>query len=197
MFADKFREEAICRWILFGVTLALCRSDGAESLRIVIMEGDGAINNIRLQRAKEPIIMVETESGEPVAGAIVHFSAPTEGPGATFINGSSTSMAVTESDGLATTHGLRPNKVVGQFQIRVTASYAGSTASGTITQTNAEPAAGGWNSSKKILILAIVGGAVAGGAALAAKGGSGVKNGAVPAPSGTVIMPGAPAFGAP
>src|SRR5437868_168394 len=110
--------------------LVLCsaiiwRMSAVEPLRVVVIEGDGAINNIRLQRAKEPVVRVETESGNPIAGAVVHFSAPTQGPGAVFGDSGPTQTVVTDGDGRATGRGLRPNRTAGQFEIRVTASFVG------------------------------------------------------------------------
>src|SRR5215212_4481241 len=122
------------RWVLFG--LLAVSVQGAESLRVVILEGDGAINNIRLQRAKEPVIRVETTTGAPVAGAAVTFLAPAQGPGAVFINNTPSTTVTTDSDGRAIGRGLRPNKTAGQFEIRVNASHEGSTATARIVQTN-------------------------------------------------------------
>jgi hypothetical protein len=51
-------------------------------------------------------------------------------------------------------------------EIRVTTSFQGQMATANILQTNAEPAQGGI-SSKTILILALIGGAAAAGAAVA------------------------------
>ena len=186
-------------WVRSAVVLvALSVAAGAESIRIDILEGDGAINNIRLQRAKEPVIRVETETGAPVAGAVVHFLAPATGPGGTFLNGSASTTTQTDNEGRANAPGLRPNKIAGQFQIRVTASHLDQSASARITQTNAEPAIVTRNSSKKIAILAILGGAVAGGAALSARGGGGGGAAKTPAAAtGTVVVAGTPSFGAP
>lgn len=190
------------RWFVFGFLVSSIY--GADSLRVVVLEGDGAINNISLQRAKEPVVRVETTAGTPIAGAAVTFLTPTNGPGAVFINNSPTTTVITDSEGRAIGRGLRPNKVAGQFEIRVNASHEGSTATARIIQTNAEPVGISRGSSKTIAILAIVGGAVAGGAALAARGGGGRSaSGAPPvatAPgpvTGTVIRPGTPSFGAP
>src|SRR3954470_17254611 len=111
----------ISRWILFGLTV--WPASAAEPIKVVVMEGDGAINNIRLQRAKEPVVRVETEGGSPVSGAVVHFAMPARGPGAVFGDGGLTLTVTTEADGRAMGRGLRPNKTAGQFEIRVTASY--------------------------------------------------------------------------
>jgi hypothetical protein len=191
----------IVRWAFFWSLLVLqIVPSAAQSITIKVLEGDAAINNIRSQRAKEPVVRVEDEAGEPVVGAAVHFLAPTTGPGGVFLFGRPTHTTVTDRDGRASAPGFRPNKSVGQFEIRVTASYSGQTAAAKVTQTNAEPATATGMSSKTIAILAIVGGAVAGGAAIAARGGgksapgsTSVASGA----SGAVISPGNPSLGAP
>jgi hypothetical protein len=192
------------RFVLFGLAsgLVLWSAAGAESLRIVVVEGEGAINNIALKRAKDPVIKVETEDGAPVSGAVVHFLAPAQGPGGVFLDGRGTATALTDPQGLATARGFRPNQTAGQFQIHVTASYYGQTATARISQINAQPSAASRGASKKIAILAIVGGAVAGGAALAARGGKAAPtptpSAAAPATSpGTVITAGNPSFGPP
>jgi len=188
-------------WVLIG--LVTSAASGAESLRVVVLEGDGAINNIRIQRAKEPVVRVETAAGSPVAGAAVTFLAPTQGPGVVFIGGGLTTTVITDAEGRAIGRGLKPNKIGGQFEIRVSASYQGSSATARIIQTNAEPVELSRGSSKTIAILVIVGGAVAGGAALAARGGgnksaSGAPPAATPsAVTSTVITAGTPVFGPP
>ena len=90
--------------------------------------------------------------------------------------------------------GLRPNQIAGRFQIRVTASFQGATASAVISEINAQPAATGGGGSKKLLIIALIGGAAAGGlaAALGGKSSSSSSVGTVSAPPPTVLVPGTP-----
>src|SRR5271157_3343531 len=139
-------------------------------LNLVIVEGDGAINNIRQRTAREPIVQVEDENHKPVAGAVVVFLLPNQGAGATFANGAHSLTVITDNQGRAVARGLRPNTGQGQFQIHVNASFNGQTASATITQTNALGAAGagaaaaGGISGKLIAVLIVVGAAAAGGA---------------------------------
>jgi len=42
-------------------------------LNLVVVEGEGAINNIKQRTARETIIKVEDENHRPVAGAVVVF----------------------------------------------------------------------------------------------------------------------------
>ena len=153
-------------------------------LNLVVIEGEGAINDIRQRTAREPIVQVQDENHRPVAGAIVTFTLPGRGASGVFANGSQTLTVTTDQQGQAVARGLRPNGIKGQVKIRVNANHRGQTASITITQTNAiigaaaAGAAAGGISAKLIAILAVVGAAAAGGAVYATQRGGG----ATPAP---------------
>jgi hypothetical protein len=140
-----------------------------RKLLIEIIDGDGAINNVRARVAREAIVEVTDENRKPVAGAIVAFTAPNSGPGGAFGNSGSLLTAVTDENGRATVRNFRPNNRVGQYQIRVTATHQGLTATTVITQSNiigaavAGAAAGGGLFGIGIpATLAVVGAAVAG-----------------------------------
>ena len=147
-----------------------------SQLNIVIVEGDGAINNIRQRTAREPIVQVEDQNHKPIAGAAVVFLLPDQGASGVFANGSHTLTVMTDAQGRAVARGFRPNNVQGKLQMHVTASHQGQTASATISQTNAVSAAAGAAaagvSGKLIAILVIAGAAVAGGVVAATHGGS-------------------------
>jgi hypothetical protein len=174
--------------------LSVAGQEPSSKLKISILEGDGAINNVRLGRAKEPVVHVE-EDGRPVSRAAVTFQLPSQGAGGVFPDGRTSLTILTDEKGQDAARGLRPNKTLGPFEIRVTASYKGQTASAVISQTNASPARGG-GSSKTIAILVIVAGAAAGGA-FAAKGGGGSKSTPPAPPAVTTIVSGTPGFGPP
>ena len=176
---------------LFIVNLTLVAQDGL--LHVVVLEGDGAINNIRLPRAKGPIIRVEDANNQGVAGAIVTFLLPASGAGAFFGDGGRSLTMTTDDRGEVVARGLHANRIAGTFQIRVSASRGGQIAAASITQTNVDP--GSRTSSRKIALLAILGGAVAVGAAVAVHGGKATS--ASPAPSVTIVVPGIPTFGGP
>ena len=112
------------------------QAPGAAKLNLVIIEGEGAINNVRQRTAREPIVQVEDENHRPVAGASVLFLLPDSGPGGVFSNGARTLRVMTDSKGRAIAKGLRLNNVSGKFQIRVEASYQESTATASINQAN-------------------------------------------------------------
>jgi hypothetical protein len=152
-------------------------------LSLVVVEGDGAINNIRQRTAREPVVQVEDQNHKPIAGAVVVFTLPSNGAGGTFANGARTLTVMTDNQGRAVARGLQPNHVQGQFQIHVNASFGGQTVTANIAQTNAlagaagGAAAGGAGiSGKLIAIIAIVGAAAAGGAVYATRSGGGGSN---------------------
>jgi hypothetical protein len=175
----------------------------AHTLNLVIVEGDGAINNIRQRTAREPVVQVEDENHKPVAGAAVIFLLPEHGAGGTFADGSHSLTVISNSQGRASAHGIHLNSVQGQFQIGVTASYNGMTATATISQSIAVGVAGGAGgagagvaaglSAKAIVIIVVAAAAAAGGAAYAATH----TGGSSPAATGTTITPGTGTVGPP
>lgn len=170
----------------------------APMLNLVVVEGEGAINNIRQRTAREPIVQVQDENHRPVAGAIVTFVLPNNGASGVFSNGARTLTVTTDNQGQAVARGLRPNGVKGQMQIRVNANHNGQTANTTINQTNAiiAGAAAGASSGKLIAILAAVGAAAAAGAVIATRsGGNGTPNAPPVAP--TTISAGGSSVGPP
>jgi hypothetical protein len=137
----------------------------APKLNIVVVEGEAAINNIRLHSAQAPSVRIEDENKKPLAGVAVVFTLPSSGPSGSFANGDKTLMTTTDAQGVAAARGLKPNSVEGQLEIHVNASLQGQTARAVITQFNmAVPSASKHGSGKLIAILAVVGGAAAGGA---------------------------------
>ena len=173
-----------------------------HTLNLVIVEGDGAINNIRQRTAREPIVQVEDENHKPVAGAAVIFLLPERGAGGTFADGSHSLTVITNAQGRASARGIHLNSVQGQFQIAVTATSNGLTATATISQSIAVGAAAGAGgagvaaglSAKAIVIIVVAAAAAAGGAAYAATH-SGGNNAATAA--GTTITPGTGTVGPP
>jgi len=165
----------------------------------MIVDGDGAINNIRQRTAREPIVQVEDQNHKPVAGAVVVFLLPDHGASGVFANGSHTLTVVSDAQGRAVAKGLKPNNVQGQMQMHVTASHNGQVANATITQTNAitaaagAAAAGAGISAKLIAVLVIAGAAAAGGAVAATRSGGS----STPAVTPITITPGTGTVGAP
>ena len=176
---------------LFVLNFTLAAQD--DSLHIVVLEGEGAINNIRSRRAEEPIVRVEDTNNRGIPGAVVTFLLPNDGAGAMFGEDGSSLTLTSDDRGEVVARTLRANRNPGTFQIRVSASRGGRTATASITQTNVDP--GSHSSSRMIAILAIVGGAAAGGAAMAFRGGKAKP--APTGPSGTIVVPGTPSVGGP
>lgn len=166
------------------------------SLQIVIVEGEGALNNVKQRVNRDPIVQVEDENHKPIAGAAVVFILPNQGPGGTFANGSTTLTTTTDAQGQAVARGIRFNNQVGSMQMRVTASFGGQTATAVISQTNlvsASSGGGGVGSGVKWLIAVGIATAVAVGVVVATRGGG---SSTPPTPTVT-ITPGTPTVGAP
>ena len=167
----------------------------APKLKILILDGEGAINSIKLGTAREPIVQVQDENDRPVAGAMVVFTLPDQGASGVFADGTKSLIVHTDTKGQAVARGLKPNQTSGQFKVRVDVTHQGVTTSSAVTQSNVvgAAAAAGGISAKLITILAIVGGAAAAGVAVAAGGG----NGSTPTQSPTTLTPGRATFGPP
>jgi len=185
--------------VIFSM-LAASADAQTSAIKILVQEGQGAINNIQQHRAKEPVVQVLHEDNEPAVGASVSFQLPDSGPGGSFNDNAKILTVQTDDKGQAVAHGLKPNDIAGRFQIRVTASYHGQTASAVVAQINAEPAAAKKGNGKMFLILAIAGGAAAAGAAAAlghkgSSGGTPVAVGVTTPP--TVLAPGNPSINPP
>ena len=179
---------------LFVIAAQAPAQDAIESLRIEIIEGDGAINNVKQRFAREPIVQVEDQNRKPVAGAVVTFVLPNQGASGVFANGSRTLTTLTDNNGRAVARGIRPTNN-GKFEIRVNASKDGKTASTSLSVSNAI-AAGTISGGKLALILAAIGGAAAAGIVVANKGGGSNLPNIPPAPP-TVLTPGNPTVGGP
>lgn len=175
--------------VLAALALAgLLAAGQADALRIVVIEGEDAVNIVQQKTAVAPVVEVRDRNNQPVAGAIVRF-AINQGRG-TFA-GARTLSVTTNAAGRAIATGLTPTGG-GALQIGATATFQGQTAIATIAQTNvmtaAEAAAaggatsgassgastasggaagGGGGGGISGTTLGIVGGAVAGGAVAA------------------------------
>jgi hypothetical protein len=141
------------------------------TLHIVVVQGDGAVNNVKQRVAREMIVQVQDDNNRPVAGAAVVFILPRSGPGGTFAHGSKVLNITTDAGGRATAPAFQPNKTIGSFQIQVTAAFQGQTGATTISGANA---LGGAASAG-----AAAGGNAAGGATAAGGGISGATIGLI------------------
>lgn len=142
-------------------------------LKIVVIEGEGAINVIQQKTAVMPLIEVRDRNDQPVAGAVVNFVVRN---GRATFGGARTLTVTTNSVGRAAAAGLTPGGS-GALEIGATATFQGQTAAVTIAQTNVLTAAEAAGAS------AGAGGGSSGGATAGAGGGAGSGGGV----SGTTL----------
>jgi PEGA domain/PKD domain len=150
----------------------------AAALKIVVLEGEGAINVIQQKTAVAPVVEVRDRNDQPVAGVVVRF-AVTKGRAA--FNGARALAVTTNSAGRAAVTGFTPTGS-GAVQISASAAFQGQTAAVTIAQTNVMTAAqaasaasaagagGGGGGGFPTGVVAAAGGAAAGAVVLAKRG---------------------------
>jgi hypothetical protein len=151
-----------------GVTTAAAGQP--KSLLITIVEGEGALNDIRTRTAREPIVEVDDENHKPVAGALVLFSLDKSGSAYANFSGVSSLSVHTDAAGRAVAKGFQVTQHKGNYQINVHASNGELVGDAVINETNvAVPVSGnaasttiGVVSHKKVIW--IVSGIVAAGA---------------------------------
>lgn len=143
-----------------------------SGLKVVVIEGEGAVNRIKTRTATNPVVEVRDESDKPVAGAEVIFYLPSNGPGAVFYPYTNNQTVRTDAQGRAAATDMSPNDQEGRFFIRVTASSGVKTGTARITQTNSMSGgvqmSSGSSSHKKWYIIAGVAAAAAIGGGIAA-----------------------------
>jgi hypothetical protein len=184
--------------LVFLLVLPPARAqDDQAGLRIVIVEGEGVLNNVKLKTLKPVLVEIQSD-GKPAPGASVTFILPNQGPSGTFLNGSATSTVNTDAQGRATSSAIQPNGATGAMPIRVTASYNGQTANITVHQTNVtgvSSSGGGISRGTKIFIVVAIAGAAVGAGVALGRGSS--SNPTTPPPPAIVITAGTPTVGGP
>ena len=110
----------------------------ASALRIIVLEGEDAVNLIDKKTAVKPTVEVRDRNDLPVAGVLIRFAI--RGRGAAFNNGVREITLTSDSLGRATVSELTPLGK-GAIEIQVNASYQGQAATATIHQTNFASAA--------------------------------------------------------
>jgi len=188
------------------VTQAWGQQAPGRAISVVVVEGEGASNNVRSRLNRQIVVRLEDDSHRPVSGAAVNFFLPNQGPGGTFMNGTSSLTTTTDGRGRAYAGGIQFNQQAGPMQVRVAASYAGQTASAVVNQTNmvgpvvtgnpSKSGGGGGGLSTTAKVLIVVGIAAAGGIAayFATRGGSSTSVAVTPT---ATISAGTPTVGAP
>jgi hypothetical protein len=122
--------------VLNSVLPAASHAQNAQpdtGLRIVVLEGEDAVNIIQQKTAVAPIVEIRDRNGLPVGGVAVTFAIAS--PNAVFAGGLQQLTVVTNAAGRAAVSGLSP-MTSGAYQINVAAAFQGQTAAATITQTN-------------------------------------------------------------
>ncbi len=134
------------------------------SLKIRIVEGDGAAYALGSRSTRGIAVEVTDDTGKPVEEAAVSFRLPEDGPGGVFSNKSKTQIAATGRDGRASVWGMQWNRMPGTFEVRITVAKgdarAGTVCSQSLTTATAPSARRSGGSHKWLWVaLAVAGGA--------------------------------------
>lgn len=185
---DSVRWRHLATWVCSAALLLqpfmVANGQGPQApaprFKINVVRGEGAQNRVTKGRAtSQAVVEVRDENDKPVAGAIVTFTLPSTGPGGTFTSGGAVTTVTTGPTGQATAT-FTPNSVAGSYNINVSATVQGQTATASISQANiaAAAAAGGISGTTVGIIVAVAAAAAVGGV-VAARGGG--NNAATPA----------------
>jgi hypothetical protein len=120
----------------YGQTAAVSVA-APSALFIDILQGEGALNDVRARTAREPIVEVRDENHKPVAGVVVLFVIDNNagGLGATF-NGAQAFSMTTGADGQAVGRGFEITKTTGKFHISIDARQGNLHTRAVINQAN-------------------------------------------------------------
>jgi hypothetical protein len=116
-------------------------------LFIQVIDGEGAVNNIKARTAREPVVEVDDQNHKPVAGALVTFFVSNQGGAGASFGNQQTLTLMTDASGRARAQGFHTNGQSGNYAIEVTATYAGQIAKMLISETNASGSSSGNSSS--------------------------------------------------
>jgi hypothetical protein len=171
----------------------------AGDLKIIVVQGEGAQNNVRSRSAAPLVVEVRDANDKPVERAEVVFQLPAYGPSGVFNGWMRNQLARTNAEGRAESSGYTPNDEPGRFNIKVTATSGTKTSSAVIAQSNVSGAGTPQvkqDRSKMWKILAVVGAAgLAGGIVAATRGGDSSSSAAASVP--ITISPGTVTVGGP
>ena len=110
------------------------RRPAAGALKILVLQGQNAINSLTSKTALSPVVQVLDAVEQPVEGATVTFEVNPTGPGGSF-GGAPIATVKTDFTGQATAV-FTPNDTPGSFSIKVTAALGEQSAQMRIRQTN-------------------------------------------------------------
>jgi hypothetical protein len=165
---------ALATLVLSTISTVSAQQPPPQSLKIVVLEGEGAVNIIQQKTAVRPLIEVRDRNNVPVAGASVTFTIGGGGQGAAFAGGAQTLTVTTNAAGQAAASGLNAISS-GAFQIQVQAAYQGQIATAAISQTNFATAAAAAQAGAGAGGAGGTGGGASGAAGGAAGGGGGIS----------------------
>ena len=176
-----------------SATLPSAAPASAGTLKIVVLEGNNAVNSISRLRSVAPVVEIRDQNDFPVEGATVVFTLPAQGTGGSFA-GSGTSFSTrSDSHGQATSPPIVPRSA-GKFEIAVAASTADRKGEAVIPQTNSTGAYTGpplpgrpWY--KKRVTWYVAGGVVAAAVIVIV-----LTRGSKASSTPVVITPGSPVF---
>jgi len=174
-----------------------------QDLRIIPLTVNNATNDLQRRIMAPLVVQVLDQESRPLEGVDVTFRFPLNGPSATFADGQSSRTTRTNAEGQAAATGWTANRMVGTFQVQVTATRGNQMGQTMIAMTNAtrildeaKEKNRHWYSSKgaKIGIVAGVAAVVAVSVLAATHGGS---SSAGPSVITVTASPGSPTIGAP
>ena len=103
------------KWVALGISYSIIlqlvippvqAQDVPTELNLVVVQGEGATNNIGQRATVWPVVRIEDEKHAPVVGSVVVFTLPTEGATGDF-NGSKSLTITTDNQGQAAAQGLK------------------------------------------------------------------------------------------
>src|SRR3977135_2246764 len=100
-----------CDWL---VPTAPLRS-WPPRISIIVVKGEGASSSVRQRVSHDPVVKIEDDDHQPIAGAVVVFALPVSGTSGEFFNGTKTLTLVTDKSGLAAAHGIKTNEIPGKL----------------------------------------------------------------------------------
>jgi len=138
LHSNRKSSSLISVFLVFLLVVPVYPAQQVEEppFKVRILEGDGAINDIRQVLNRAASIVVEDDNHNPLSGVSVTFFLPNDGPSGLFSNGSRVLTVFTDSSGTASSRPIHFNNQIGIMKINVVASVFSQTVSATIMQTN-------------------------------------------------------------
>jgi hypothetical protein len=135
-------------------------------LKLTVIEGEGAFNDMKHKISHPPAVRVVDESNNLVKGAEVTCTLPAVGASGQFADNKRSGTGISDDTGIARCPAFKPNTEEGRFNIKLTAAYQGKTGSIVISQSNTTAggtSVGDKKSNKTVWIVVAVAGGAAGG----------------------------------